>query len=131
MRGFGGFALATAVVIAIAATVGIMLFPAIGLEGARAVVTSAGVAFTVQLLTFGIARFFAPANLMAGWGIGMLARFLVLVFHGFVGAQLLGQPMGAALVSLAAFFFLTTLIEPFFLGRPTDPAEKNTSSPST
>jgi hypothetical protein len=48
----------------------------------------------------------------------MLVRLVTIFLHGFVGVRVLGQPMDAALVSLAAFFFLTTLIEPFFLMRP-------------
>lgn len=111
-----GFIGVSAVAIVLAAWVCTFFFP--GQAARTAIVTSAGVAFTVQLLTFGIVRALAPANLMAGWGAGMLVRLATLVLHGFLGARILGQPMDAALVSLAAFFFLTTLIEPFFLPRP-------------
>lgn len=120
MKQFAGFALTMAAVLGIATYIGgVLLFPGIGEEGLRAVVMSAGVAFSVQILTFSLARMLMPTNLMAGFGIGMLIRFLVLVVHGFVGASLLGLPQTPALVSLAAFFFLTTLIEPLFLPRPT------------
>jgi hypothetical protein len=119
MRGFLGFAIVLALVIGLMAWGGaVLFFPKIGDEGVRAIITSAGVAFSVQLLTFGVMRFFAPTNVMAGAGMAMIVRFLTLAFHGFAGAPLLGLPMGAALVSLAAFFFVTSLIEPFFLGRP-------------
>lgn len=111
-----GFIGLSAVAIGVAAWVSTLVFP--GPEAQGAIVTSAGVAFTVQLLTFAIARALVPTNLMAGWGAGMLVRLATLILHGLVGARLLGQPMDAALVSLAAFFFLTTLIEPFFLTRP-------------
>lgn len=114
------FAATIAAVLALATWLGgVILFPGIGPDGLRAVVTSAGVAFSVQLLTFGLVKFFMPTNFMAGVGIGMLIRFGVLVVHGFLGARLLGLPQTPALVSLAAFFFLTTLIEPLFLPRPT------------
>ena len=117
MRRAIGFAVTMAGVIAITGWLGATLFFAkIGEEGVRAVIVSGGVAFTVQLLTFGIAQAVARTNLLAGWGMGMIVRLLTLIFHGFLGVPFLGLPMGAALVSLAAFFFLSTLIEPFFLG---------------
>ena len=87
----------------------------IGPEGVRAIVTSAGVAFTVQLLTFGIAKAIAPMNVMAGWAGGAIVRLVVLALHGLFGAALLGLPLDASLISLATFFFLTMMMEPFFL----------------
>ena len=123
MRRAIGFAVTMAGVIAITGWLGATLFFAkIGEEGVRAVIVSGGVAFTVQLLTFGIAQAVARTNLLAGWGMGMIVRLLTLIFHGFLGVPFLGLPMGAALVSLAAFFFLSTLIEPFFLGPTGTPA---------
>ena len=119
MTRFLGFAVTLAAVLALATWLGgVVLFPQIGPDGLRAVVTSAGVAFMVQLLTFGMVKFFMPTNFMAGVGIGMLIRFGVLVVHGFIGSSLLGLPQTPALVSLAAFFFITTLIEPLFLEQP-------------
>jgi hypothetical protein len=97
-----------------------------GPEARDAIITSAGVAFTVQLMTFGIARALVPTNLMAGWGAGMLVRLVTIFLHGFVGVRVLGQPMDAALVSLAAFFFLTTLVEPFFLTGPAHTTPRTT-----
>jgi hypothetical protein len=91
----------------------------IGPEGVRAIVTSAGVAFSVQLLTFGIASSVSPDNVMVGWVGGSLVRFVVLALHGFFGAPLMGLPLDVSLMSLAAFFFMTMLIEPFFLTRST------------
>lgn len=122
MKAFLGFAVVTALLIGVSAWVGIaVIFPELGRDAVDAVVTSAGVAFTVQMLTFGVVRGLAPANMMAGWGAGMLVRFGTLALHGFFGARLLGHPPGAALVSLAAFFFLTTLVEPLFLAKPAPP----------
>jgi hypothetical protein len=91
--------------------------PRYGNDGVRAIVTSAAVAFSVQLLTFGIASALAPTNVIAGWVGGSLVRFLVLAVHGFFGAPMLGLPLDVSLLSLASFFFLTMLIEPFFLAR--------------
>ena len=81
----------------------------------RAVWTSAAVAFAVQVLAFAIVKLSAKTNVIAGWGIGSLVRFLVLGVYALVFVKALGLPSGAALVSLAAFFFLSTLIEPLLL----------------
>ena len=117
MKAAIAFAVTTAVLLGLTGWLGVIWFHSrIGDEGVRAIIVSGGVALTVQLLTFGIASHLATTNLLAGWGAGMLVRLLTLIFHGFFGVPLLGLPMGAALVSLAAFFFLSTLIEPFFLG---------------
>jgi hypothetical protein len=113
------FAVTIAVAIGLSAWAAAAVFgPRIGEAGVEAIVMSAGVAFMVQCLTFGIALALIPSSLMIGWGAGMLVRLFVLVVHGFVGVRLLGLRADAALISLAGFFFLTTLIEPFFLPRP-------------
>jgi hypothetical protein len=46
----------------------------------------------------------------------------VLIVHGLVGVRVLGLAAAPALVSLAAFFFITSIIEPFFLIRRDSPA---------
>ena len=81
----------------------------------RAVWTSAAVAFAVQVLAFTIVKLSAKTNVIAGWGVGAIVRFVVLAVYALVFVKLLGLPSGAALVSLAAFFFLSTLIEPLLL----------------
>jgi len=81
----------------------------------RALWTSAAVAVAVQGGAFAIARRMQPSNVMAGWGLGMLIRVLALGAYALVATRALGLAPGPALVSLAAFFFLTTLIEPIFL----------------
>lgn len=116
MKRFLGFTASMAALIAVTGWLCTLVFT--GPEAARAIAASAGVAFSVQLITFGIAQVLAPSNVLAGWGAGMLVRLLTLAIHGFVGIRILGVPMDAALVSLAAFFFVTTLIEPLFLTRP-------------
>jgi hypothetical protein len=52
---------------------------------------------------------------MAAWGLGMLLRFVVLVLYAFLVVKALALPAEAALLSLVAFFFLTTLVEPMLL----------------
>lgn len=84
-------------------------------EIARAVWSSAFIAFGVQLLAFAVARPFIATNPIAGWGIGSLIRFAVLMLHAFVGVKALGLASGPALVSLVGFFFVTMLVEPLFL----------------
>jgi hypothetical protein len=42
-------------------------------------------------------------------------RFAVLGVYALVFVKALGLPSGAALISLAAFFFISTLIEPLLL----------------
>ena len=128
MKRFLAFAGVMALVIGLAAWVGAMLAsPSRGQAGVNAVVASAGVAFSVQLLTFGIANAFVPTNIMAGWAAGMLVQLIVLAMHALFGARLLGLPVDVSLISLAAFFFLSTLIEPFFLARPRTGAPRTTS----
>jgi hypothetical protein len=84
-------------------------------EASRAVWTSAAVAFAVQVIAFAIVKLSAKTNVMAGWGIGAVLRFLVLGVYALVFVKALGLPSGAALLSLAAFFFLSTLLEPLLL----------------
>jgi hypothetical protein len=81
----------------------------------HAVLVSAVIALVVQLFAFAAVKLAAGTNMLAGWGMGMLLRFVVLVAYGFVGARALALPMAPALISLVAFFFLTSLLEPVLL----------------
>ena len=51
-------------------------------------------------------------NPFAGWGMAMLLRFATLAIYGFLVVERLGLPSTAALLSLATFFFVSTLVEP-------------------
>ena len=82
---------------------------------ARAVWTSAVVALVVQVSAFAIATAMQPTNVMAGWGAGMLLRFASLAMYGLLVVKAMGLVLGPALLSLAGFFFVTTLLEPVFL----------------
>jgi hypothetical protein len=85
-------------------------------DSRRALGIAAGVAFAVQMVSFVVARQFAKRqNVMAGWGIGIALRFVVLLLFGFLAVPALSLPMANALVSLAMFLFVSTLIEPLFL----------------
>ena len=78
----------------------------------RAVWTSAAIAWVVQLATFALARRTSLTNPFAGFGAGMLIRFAVLALYAFLVIDRLALPSAAALLSLATFFFVSTLVEP-------------------
>ena len=113
MKAIALFALATAVLIAGVGWVLGLVFVAPG--EARAVWVSAVVAFVVQLVGFALARVAGKDNMIAGWGVGMLLRMLVLGVYAFVVTPALELPSGAALIALVSFFFVSTLVEPLFL----------------
>jgi hypothetical protein len=109
-------AIFAAVSLAIIAVVGglmAMAYPSAAEQ--RAIWISAGLAFVVQLFAFAVARMMARENVIAGWGLGALLRLLVLAVYGFVFVKALALPSTPALLSLAAFFFLSTLVEPLLL----------------
>ena len=113
LRAIATFALVSAAIIAVVGWLLGLVFHS-GAD-ARAIWTSAGIAFAVQVVAFGIARAMAAKNLVAGWGIGVLLRFVVLAVYALLVIRPLGLPPTSALVSLAAFFFLSTLVEPVLL----------------
>jgi hypothetical protein len=113
MKRLGGFAGACLTVIAVAAAILWLLY--VAPNERRAVVIGALVAFAVQVAAFAVALTLARSNVMAGWGLGIVVRFVALAAYALLAVPRLGLPMMAALVSLALFFFLSTLIEPFFL----------------
>ncbi|MHB1223504.1 MAG: hypothetical protein ACYC2G_05580 [Gemmatimonadaceae bacterium] len=78
----------------------------------RAVYISAAISFVVQIVGFLAARYTRGTNPFAGWGMAMLLRFATLAIYGFLVVERLGLPSAAALLSLATFFFVSTLVEP-------------------
>jgi hypothetical protein len=83
----------------------------------RAIWLSAAIAFVVQMLAFGVATVVRRDQVIVGWGLGALMRLLTLSVYALVFVNALGLPATAALVSLAVFFFLSTLVEPLLLAR--------------
>ena len=82
----------------------------------KALGITAALAFVVQMVAFQIARRWArKQNVIAGWGIGIMLRFGVLVIFALVVAPRFGLPLSASLLGLATFLFISTLIEPLFL----------------
>jgi hypothetical protein len=73
------------------------------------------VAIVIQLAAFSLSRVAGQGNLMARMGTGALLRLFALVAYAMIVVFVLKLPAVAALVSLAAFFFLSTLIEPLLI----------------
>ena len=105
------YAVATAGVLAIAGALLSLAFR--GPRDATAIWITAVVALVVQLAAHGLGRLAGKrGGLTARMGTGALVRFLALVAYAFLVALVFKLPVVAALISMAAFFFLTTLIEP-------------------
>lgn len=113
MRRVGLYAVIAAVLITITALLMTMMFDS-ALDR-RSIMISAVLAFVVQLAAFAAVALASSTNIMAGWGIGVLVRLLVLVAYALLVIQAIGLAPVAALISLAAFFFLCTLVEPLVL----------------
>ncbi len=113
MKRFAGFIAATIGIVAVGAECITLAVP--GQVVARSVWVSAAIAVIVQAVAFSLVRMMQPLNVMAGWGLGMLLRIIVLAVYGFVGVKALGLSLEPALLSLAGFFFVSTVIEPVFL----------------
>jgi hypothetical protein len=107
------FAVVSGVVIGLAALVLGLVFG--GDAGQRAIIVSAAIAWVVQMMAFVIALRLRGWNVIAAWTLGMLLRLGALMVYGLVGVRALSLAPDAALMSMAVFFFLSTLTEPWFL----------------
>jgi hypothetical protein len=99
----------------VAVLAGVLLFVFRDPGERRAVMIGAAIAVAVQLAAFAVARAFVRRNVMAGWGLGIAVRFVAFAVWALVLVGWLGLPDSAALLSMACYLFVTTLIEPFFL----------------
>lgn len=81
----------------------------------RAIWTSIGVGLLVQVIALLIARSFGRERMLVGWGIGAVLRLVMLLAYGWAVVPALQLPLAPAMLSLAAVFFVTTLVEPFLL----------------
>jgi len=107
-----------AVIVAVIALVAWMLTLALSGPGATSAIgISAVVAALVQIAAFAVTKSIMTRNVIAGWGAGSLVRFLTLFIYGLLAVKVLGLAPVPALLSLAVFFFLSTLLEPLFLRR--------------
>jgi hypothetical protein len=103
-------------VVAVGVFGGLLLSLAFRGPGERpAVWISAGFAVLLQLAAFLVARLAGKAGITARMGAGMLVRFLGLVGYALVVALALKLPPVAALISLAALLFASSLLEPLLI----------------
>lgn len=84
-----------------------------------AIVVSGLVALVVQPLASVLGRRVGGAgvtqNMTARMGLGALVRLFTLIAYAVVMAAAVRLPITAALVSLAAFYFATSVIEPLLI----------------
>lgn len=113
MRQIAGFSAVCLTLIA--ATLGLLHLLFRQPDERRALWIGAGIAVVVQLVAFLIARRMRQRNVFAGWGLGVALRFVALAVVALVVAPSLDLPLTAALVGLAMFLFVSTLVEPLFL----------------
>lgn len=81
----------------------------------RAILVSLAFGLVVQLVAFLVARSMRHDRLLVGWGLGSLLRLVTLLAYAWVVVPALGLALAPALLSLAIFFFVTMLIEPYLL----------------
>ena len=112
-KGLGRYAVATIGVVLVVGALLSLAFRGPGDTGA--IWLSAGIAVAVQLAAFSLSRLAGANNLMARMGTGALLRLLTVFVYAFLAAKVMGLPLAAALISLAAFLFLSTLIEPLLI----------------
>jgi len=91
----------------------LLIYP--GDAAQKAILTSALIALSIQLVAFILLLLFKTRNVMAGWGLGALLRFGGLGVYAAIPRNVLGLDMNTALVSLACFLFLSMLIEPLLV----------------
>lgn len=103
------FAGAALLAIALSGAVLALLFRAPG--AGRAIAVSAALAWGVQLFTFAVVRLAGPKKIMAAWGLGAIMRLGLLLLYALLGVKVLGLPAAPALLSLATFLFVSTVIE--------------------
>jgi len=109
------YALVTVALVAIAAW--LLTLALTGAGATSAIGISATVAVVVQIAAFAVTTVMAPKNIIAAWGAGALARMLTLFVYALLAVKVLSLPAAPALISLAVFLFLSTLLEPLFLRR--------------
>ena len=109
MRATALFAAAAAVTIAALGGVLALFFrtPA----DRHALLVSAAVALVVQVVAFAAVRAAGQRRLLTAWGAAGGVRLLTLVIYGLGAVRAFGLPAEAALLSLATYLFVTTLVE--------------------
>jgi hypothetical protein len=78
----------------------------------RAVAIGVGAGAAWQALVLTVTLTALPHNRLAAFGVGMLARFLLVALAALVAVPALKLPPAPVLLSLVTVLFATTLIEP-------------------
>lgn len=100
------------VTIGVVAVVGALLTLVFrGPDDRTAILVSAVVAVVVQLAAFAVSRAAGKVNVSARMGAGAMIRLFSLIAYALVVIYVAKLPASPALVSLALFFFLSTLSE--------------------
>lgn len=87
-----------------------------GSEGQTAAWVGALAAGGIQAIVFALLpHWLGPGRRLLMYGLGTLARFAMFAAVALVGLPLLRLPAAPLLFALVTVFFLTTLLEPFFL----------------
>ncbi len=103
-----------AVVVVVGALLGLVFR---GPGEVAAIICSGVTALVVQPLTSLLGRSVTGGaqNLTARMGLGALVRLVTLIAYAVVMAAAIRLPITAALVSLAAFYFVSSVIEPLLI----------------
>ena len=81
-------------------------------EERGAVAFGVAVAAAWQAMVFAVTATALPQSRLAAFGVGMIARFLLVAAAALVAVPALGLPMGPVLLPMVTVLFATTLIEP-------------------
>ena len=101
-----------AAVAGIAAVVYLLASLMVPAEQRRAVAIGVGAGAAWQALVLTVTLTALHHNRLAAFGVGMLARFLLVALAALVAVPALGLPPAPVLLSLVTVLFATTLIEP-------------------
>ncbi|HTR78893.1 MAG TPA: hypothetical protein VMH39_12310 [Gemmatimonadaceae bacterium] len=113
MKGAAAFLGATAALLVV---VGVVLgYPFHGPRDALAIRVSGVIVLVVQLGAFLIVRRMGARNVMAGAGLSAIIRMGTIIAYAVLIGTVIAVPATAALLSMAIFFLLSSLIEPLFL----------------
>jgi hypothetical protein len=101
-----------AAVAGIAAVVFLLAALMVPAEQRRAVAIGVGMGAAWQALVLTVTLTALHHNRLAAFGVGMLARFLLVALAALVAVPALELPPAPVLLSLVTVLFATTLIEP-------------------
>ncbi len=113
MKALGHYAAATSLVVIV--VFGVML-PFLDGTGRASLVSAAVITVPIQWASFllVVRALGEPSQFLLRWGIGILARMLVVGAVGLLLPRLAGMDGGVLLLSVCGFFFVFLLLEPVF-----------------